>query len=173
MRRFSSYGPINSKRHYYAPREELIQQAYTQLAGEYPDEDGRYITVWAPRQCGKTWVMQEVVEKIKTTGQYEVGIISMQSLKKEQSEKKILDILMEKLQISFGKSFPSIEKTSDIPRLFSGIYLSAVPMKKIKKAGRKPIYFTAWRWWGCAAYWALKTRPAHPLMFNAAFISLT
>jgi hypothetical protein len=51
----------------YAPREKLIQQAYTQLVGEYPDEDGHYITVWAPRQCGKTWVMQEVVEKIRKT----------------------------------------------------------------------------------------------------------
>jgi len=122
MRRFSSYGPINTKRHYYASRENLIQQAYTQLLGEYPDEDGHYITVWAPRQCGKTWVMQEVVEKIKTTGQYEVGIISVQSLKKEQSEKKVLEILMEKLQISFGKSFTSIEKTSDIPRLFTRQY---------------------------------------------------
>jgi hypothetical protein len=122
MRRFFSYGPINSKRHFYAPREKLLQQAYTQLVGEYPDEDGHYITVWAPRQCGKTWVMQEVVEMIKATGQYEVGIISMQSLKKEQSEKKVLEILIEKLKISFDKSFTSIEQIRDIPRLFTKRY---------------------------------------------------
>ena len=97
MRRFSSYGPINTKRHYYAPREKLIQQAYTQLVGEYPDEDGHYITVWAPRQCGKTWVMQEVVEKIGNTNQFEVGIISLQSAKKEQNEKKVLDIFIKKI----------------------------------------------------------------------------
>jgi hypothetical protein len=122
MRLFSSYGPINSKRHYYAPREKLIQQAYTQLVGEYPDEDGHYITVWAPRQCGKTWMMQEVVEKIRKTDRFEVGIISMQRAKKEQNEKKVLEILMEKLQISFGKSFASIEQISDIPRLFTKKY---------------------------------------------------
>jgi hypothetical protein len=122
MRRFFSYGPINPKRHYYAPREKLIQQVYTQLVGEYPDEDGHYITVWAPRQCGKTWMMQEVVDAIKKTGQYEIGIISMQRAKKEENEKIVLDILMEKLQISFDKSFTSIEKISDIPRLFTKKY---------------------------------------------------
>jgi hypothetical protein len=122
MRRFFSYGPINPKRHYYAPREKLIQQAYTQLVGEYPDEDGHYITVWAPRQCGKTWMMQEVLETIKKTGQYEIGIISMQRAKKEENEKIVLDILMEKLQISFDKSFTAIEKISDIPRLFTKKY---------------------------------------------------
>lgn len=45
MRRFSSYGPINNKIHYYAPREELIERAYTQLMGENPAEGGHYITV--------------------------------------------------------------------------------------------------------------------------------
>jgi hypothetical protein len=119
MRRFFSYGPINTKRHYYAPREKLIHHAYTQLTGEYPDEDGHYITVWAPRQCGKTWVMQEVVDRIEKTNQYEIGIISMQRLKKEENEKQVLEILIEEMQISFGKSFTPIEKIRDIPRLFT------------------------------------------------------
>jgi hypothetical protein len=63
MRRFSSYGPITPGLHYHAPRKELIDWAYTQLVGEEPAEGGHYITVWAPRQCGKTWIMQEVVQK--------------------------------------------------------------------------------------------------------------
>jgi hypothetical protein len=37
MRQFSSYGPVNTKLHYYVPREALIEQAYTQLIGENPD----------------------------------------------------------------------------------------------------------------------------------------
>jgi predicted AAA+ superfamily ATPase len=61
MRRFHSYGPINNKLHYYAPRKELIQRTFTRLIGENPDEGGHYITVWAPRQTGKTWIMQEVM----------------------------------------------------------------------------------------------------------------
>ena len=31
MRQFSSYGPVNTKLHYYVPREALIEEAYTQL----------------------------------------------------------------------------------------------------------------------------------------------
>ncbi len=110
MRRFHSYGPVNSKRHYYAPREELIEKTYTQLLGEYPDEDGHYVTVWAPRQCGKTWVMQEVVEKIKKTGEYDICIISMERAKGEKEEKEVLDVFLEKLQIAFSRPLPPIEK---------------------------------------------------------------
>lgn len=119
MRRFFSYGPINPKLHYYAPRKELIERAYIQLTGEDPDEGGHYITVWAPRQGGKTWVMQEVIEKIKQSNKYEVGIISMERAKEEKKEKKVLDILIEKLQIAFDKSFPSIKTINDIPLLFT------------------------------------------------------
>ncbi len=59
MRRFWSYGPVNSKLHYYAPREELVDRAYGSLVGDNPDEGGHYITVWAPRQTGKSWLMQQ------------------------------------------------------------------------------------------------------------------
>ncbi len=54
MRKFSSYGPPNTKIHYYAPREELISQVLSQLKGDEADDEGHFITVWAPRQTGKT-----------------------------------------------------------------------------------------------------------------------
>ena len=65
MRQFSSYGPVNTKLHYYVPREALIEEAYTQLMGENPDEGGHYITVWAPRQRGKSWVMQQTLYRLQ------------------------------------------------------------------------------------------------------------
>ncbi len=61
MRRFSSYGPIDSDLHYFAHRKGLIDKAYTQLVGNVPGKGGHCITIWAPRQTGKTWVMQEVL----------------------------------------------------------------------------------------------------------------
>ncbi len=122
MRRFSSYGPPNTKLHYYAPRKNLIDRAYTQLIGENPSEGGHYITVWAPRQCGKTWIMQEIVEMIKQTNQYEVGILSMEAAKEEQAEKEVLKILIEKMQITFAGSFPPIESIKEIPRVFTKQY---------------------------------------------------
>jgi hypothetical protein len=67
MRRFSSYGPINTKLHYYAPRKELIAGAITQLMGENPSEGGHYITVWAPRQTGKTGSCRKFSSNLKMT----------------------------------------------------------------------------------------------------------
>jgi hypothetical protein len=122
MRRFNSYGPVDVKVHYYAPRENLIDKTYTQLTGENPAGGGHYITVWAPRQCGKTWIMQEIVEKIKHTGQYEVGIISMERTKKVTNEKKILKILNEKLQITFDRPLPALKEIDEIASLFSKQY---------------------------------------------------
>ncbi|MCP5102224.1 MAG: hypothetical protein GY950_02540 [bacterium] len=122
MRRFSSYGPIDTDLHYYAPRKKLIEKAYDQLVGENSQKGGHYITVWAPRQCGKTWIMQEAVEKIKQTGEYEAGIISMERAKEKKDEKKVLDILIEKLQNTFEKSFPPIKEIDEIPLLFTKQY---------------------------------------------------
>jgi len=122
MRRFSSYGPIDTDLHYYAPRNELIEKAYRQLVGENPDKDGHYITVWAPRQCGKTWGMQEVVKKLKQTGQYEVGMISLERAKEKKDETKVLKILIEKLQIAFERSFPPIKEIDELPGLFTKQY---------------------------------------------------
>ncbi|MCP4149278.1 MAG: hypothetical protein GY757_16135 [bacterium] len=44
MRRFSSYGPIDTDMHYYAPRKEICDRTYSQLVGENPDKSGHYIT---------------------------------------------------------------------------------------------------------------------------------
>ena len=52
MRKFCSYGPVDTDLHYYVPRTELIEQALLQLRGEDPKKSGHYITVWAPRQTG-------------------------------------------------------------------------------------------------------------------------
>ncbi len=34
-----------------------------------------YITVWAPRQAGKIWVMQQIEKKIREQGNFEVAIL--------------------------------------------------------------------------------------------------
>jgi len=60
MRKFSSYGPVDRELHYYVPRQELVDGAFQQLLGDDPNKGGHYITVWAPRQTGKTWIMREV-----------------------------------------------------------------------------------------------------------------
>ncbi len=63
MRRFHSYGPVNSKHHFCVPRQELVEHCIASLVGD-PEEGGHYFTIWAPRQTGKTWLMQQVIEEI-------------------------------------------------------------------------------------------------------------
>ncbi|MCP4404854.1 MAG: hypothetical protein GY801_47080 [bacterium] len=64
-RKFSSYGQVNRNLHYYTPRTALIEKASRGLLGDSPDEGGHYLTVWAPRQAGKSSVMLEVMRRLQ------------------------------------------------------------------------------------------------------------
>jgi len=63
MRYFSSYGPVECKAHFCVQREKLIATGVKQLIGS-PEEKGRYFTIWAPRQTGKTWLMRQIEQAI-------------------------------------------------------------------------------------------------------------
>ncbi len=90
MRTFSSYGPIDTGSHYYAPRQELLAKAYTQLVGENPEKGGHYITVWAPRQAGKSWLMQQTLFRLREEEFFEVVKLELESL---HTEPKVLNVL--------------------------------------------------------------------------------
>ena len=96
MRRFNSYGPININLHYYAPRKDLIDRAYNQLVGENPMEGGYYITVWAPRQTGKTWLMQEILFKLKKDPRFHTLKINLEILKDKEDTGEIINIMRNK-----------------------------------------------------------------------------
>jgi len=119
MRKFSSYGPIDQELHFHVPRTELIQDAYTRLIGTDQEKGGHYITIWSPRQTGKTWVMQQTVQKIKQTHHFDVGIISMQNAEGVTTEKGVLEVLTENMQNSFEKKLPRITQFKQIPSLFT------------------------------------------------------
>ncbi len=89
MRKFFSYGPINKKLHFYAAREGIIQKAQAQLVGEAPEEGGHYITVWAPRQSGKTWIMNEVLLRLMEDDRFYVLKLDLEHLKMQQDENLI------------------------------------------------------------------------------------
>ncbi len=91
MRRFFSYGPVDCEIHFCVPRKELIEECIYQLIGE---KFGHYITVWAPRQTGKTWLMREVKKEIEKRypDEFIVGMMSMQGirLKKDSESEEFL-----------------------------------------------------------------------------------
>jgi len=100
MRRFHSYGPVNARSHFFAPRTVLVDQCLNSLIGS-DNEDGHYFTLWSPRQTGKTWLMHEVQGRIQLMypEQFIVGMMSMQGL-------------------SFITDEPVIEFLKKVPKLF-------------------------------------------------------
>jgi hypothetical protein len=124
MRKFSSYGPVDTDLHYYVPRQELIDRAYTQLVGEDLNKGGHYITVWAPRQRGKTWIMQQVVRKIKERDDFEVAILSMQSARNVNSTEEVLELLADNLRDWFRRDFSTPTTWKDFSRLFTSAHFS-------------------------------------------------
>ena len=124
MRTFSSYGPIKVNQHIYAPRTELIDFACQQLVGETGEEDGHYITVWAPRQTGKTWLMQQVVERLRAQGDFEVAILTMQFARNATDERTVLKVLTDGLSRWFRRDFPTLHTFTDLAELFTSRWFS-------------------------------------------------
>ena len=65
MREFSSYGPVDEDLHFAVPRRDLVESCAQQLIGA-PGEGGHYLIIWAPRQTGKTWLMQQAKNEIES-----------------------------------------------------------------------------------------------------------
>jgi hypothetical protein len=124
MRRFSSYGPVDTDLHYYVPRQELVDRACAELLGEDPAKGGHYITVWAPRQRGKTWVFQQAVERIRARGDFEVALLTMQPAETETTAEGTLAVLARGLRYALGREFPELAAWRDLDNLFTSAYFS-------------------------------------------------
>ncbi len=122
MRKFSSYGPVSKTLNYYVPREELIQKAYTQLIGESFEEGGHYITVWAPRQCGKTWIMNEVFHRLGKDERFHVVKLELEHLKMSECLVEIVSDIAEKILRCTGLKHIPVSSL----REFEGIFGKAV-----------------------------------------------
>jgi len=119
MRRFSSYGPIDTDVNYYAPRKELIAGAFTKLMGENPQKGGHYITVWAPRQTGKTWAMQEILFQLKKDPRFDVLKINLENLKNETDVGTIIGAICEEIGAGLNKTFTGINTQQQFQKIFN------------------------------------------------------
>ncbi|WP_254867732.1 AAA-like domain-containing protein [Marinitoga sp. 1154] len=59
MRRFCTSDPVDKKTCYYIDRPDIMKEALDHI------ENWRYFTVSAPRQSGKTTLLNDIVEKTK------------------------------------------------------------------------------------------------------------
>jgi hypothetical protein len=123
MRRFFSYGPIDTELHYYVPRKKLIERAYSQLMGENPERGGHYITVWAPRQTGKSWVMLQVLEQIENTKfphmEMDVVKVDLDLPEHDTDLDSIAASISKDIFIDLGKKNPGINTLKQLPELFT------------------------------------------------------
>ena len=110
MRRFDSCGPLSIRTNFYAPRTELKTQVLRQLQGDDPYEGGHYITVWAPRQTGKTWLLMEAAHQIKREQEFEAAYISMEGAKQETTHKGVLEEFHYNLCDAFERRFPVVKE---------------------------------------------------------------
>ena len=124
MRKFSSYGPVDTDLHYYVPRTALIDQACLQLLGEKADRGGHYITIWAPRQTGKTWLLQQVVQRLKKRDEHDIAIITLQSAKTETTDEGVLRAFVKELSDWFERPFPQIATWGELSTLFTDAYFA-------------------------------------------------
>ncbi|WP_069472109.1 AAA-like domain-containing protein [Candidatus Marithrix sp. Canyon 246] len=112
MRKFSSYGPIDLDLHYYVPRQELIDKAFQHNKG------GHYITIWAPRQTGKTWIMREVFLKLKKQTEFDVIILPLQHLSNVTDVNRVVQVLSRELIEQLNLGDLSINTLEDFELLF-------------------------------------------------------
>jgi hypothetical protein len=96
----------------------LIEGALQQLLGKNPDKGGHYITVWAPRQTGKSWVMQEVVSTIEQDDQFDVVYLSLQFLYEENDADIVAQLIARELIKKLALEKIAISSLKDFHRLF-------------------------------------------------------
>ena len=118
MRKFSSYGPVNNASNYYAPREELIEKTYVNLIGENPAEGGHYFTVWAPRQTGKTWLMQQILHRLQQDPRFQVLKLNLENLKDREKVSDILGILARQIGEGVNKNFTGVDNQDKFQEIF-------------------------------------------------------
>lgn len=79
MREFNTSGPNNPDIHYTVMREALIEKALAQIAHPADPKGGRYFTLYAPRQTGKTTFVEQLMRRLDRE-QFFPALISFEAL---------------------------------------------------------------------------------------------
>ncbi|MDM8517605.1 AAA-like domain-containing protein [Desulfobacterales bacterium HSG16] len=117
MRRFSSYGPIDKEIHFHVPRKSLVQKACTELIGENPEKGGHYITVWAPRQRGKTWIMIEALCQLMKDERFQVVKLDLEHLKMQDDPALVVKAVTTHLKEELNLTIP-VDSPDDFHTIF-------------------------------------------------------
>ena len=107
MRRFTSYGPVESAAHFAVERRELVNQCVEQLVGTPEERGGHYFTIWGPRQTGKTWVMRQAIKAIRERygDEFIVGTMNLQSVADGNDTKRPIATFLIEVPILIQEAF--------------------------------------------------------------------
>ena len=64
MRYFNTHGPVEADQHYVVSRQDLIDKLSVQI------DQGKYFTIFAPRQMGKTTLLRKLDEMLAANPDY-------------------------------------------------------------------------------------------------------
>ena len=121
MRHFHSYGPVDEEQHFCVGRSAIIDRCVQQVLGA-PGKGGHYFTIWAPRQTGKTWLMQEARREIQKRhpDEFIVAKMSMQGVIMEDDDP--VDAFLLKvprlIHLAFGTELPPPPDWESFMKLF-------------------------------------------------------
>ena len=125
-RRFSCYGPVNTRLHYYVPRTELVKSIYNKLTGNLSATDvedfsgeGEYFTVWAPRQTGKTWALNQVLKILDKNQDFDIVKIELQLPDIRSNSLKIANYIIEYMNEHLGFSLGRITSLKEFQNIFT------------------------------------------------------
>ncbi|MEZ4730375.1 MAG: AAA-like domain-containing protein [Caldilineaceae bacterium] len=72
MRYFNTHGPVNAQEHYVVPRQALVEQLTVQI------EQGKFFTIYAPRQMGKTTLLNHLEVELRARPTYLPIVLSFE-----------------------------------------------------------------------------------------------
>ena len=84
MRYFNVYGPVNTIEHYVVPRRELVADLLAEI------ERGRYFTIFAPRQMGKTTLLRALHEGLQGKLDYLPVVVNFEAFENWRTEEFLL-----------------------------------------------------------------------------------
>lgn len=73
--------------------------------------------MWAPRQCGETWIMQQVLFRLQKNARFDVLKINLEHLK-EQGAARVTSVIAETIGEKLGKDFTGIDDRIKFQAIF-------------------------------------------------------
>jgi Cdc6-like AAA superfamily ATPase len=96
----------------------LIDKTFQQLLGDESNKDGNYITIRAANQTGKTWIMQQVLLKLKKETEFDVVMLSLPHLSHLTDVNRVVQILSRELIEHLNLDNLTINTLEDFDQLF-------------------------------------------------------